>query len=76
MLRNQRYNGTKDYAQSKLATILHVKALSRRLKDRNANVTINAVRPGIIKTRIIRAHKGLLIGEIKPYHIYCSGKGI
>ncbi|CAH2070541.1 unnamed protein product [Thlaspi arvense] len=59
-----KYNGTKAYAQSKLATILHAKALSRQLKDRNANVTINAVHPGIVKTGIIRAHKGLLIDSL------------
>ncbi|CAH8331789.1 unnamed protein product [Eruca vesicaria subsp. sativa] len=59
-----KYNGTKAYAQSKLATILHVKALSRRLKDINANVTINAVHPGIVKTGIIRAHKGLLTDSL------------
>ncbi|KAF8105137.1 hypothetical protein N665_0162s0016 [Sinapis alba] len=59
-----KYNGTKAYAQSKLATILHAKALSRRLKDRNANVTINAVHPGIVKTGIIRAHKGLLTDSL------------
>lgn len=59
-----KYNGTKAYAQSKLATILHAKALSRRLKDINANVTINVVHPGIVKTGIIRAHKGLLTDSL------------
>ncbi|CAN8253511.1 unnamed protein product [Cochlearia groenlandica] len=58
------YNGTRAYAQSKLATILHAKALSKQLKDRNANLTINAVHPGIIKTGIIRAHKGLLTDSL------------
>ncbi|CAF1749678.1 unnamed protein product [Brassica napus] len=64
LLHPTKYNGTKAYAQSKLATILHAKALSRRLKDRNANVTINAVHPGIVKTGIIRAHKGLLTDSL------------
>ncbi|KAJ0236916.1 NAD(P)-binding Rossmann-fold superfamily protein [Hirschfeldia incana] len=59
-----KYNGTKAYAQSKLATILHAKVLSRRLKDINANVTINVVHPGIVKTGIIRAHKGLLTDSL------------
>ncbi|KAG7605559.1 putative very-long-chain 3-oxoacyl-CoA reductase [Arabidopsis thaliana] len=59
-----RYNGTRAYAQSKLATILHAKALSKQLKDRNANVTINAVHPGIVKTGIIRAHKGLFTDSL------------
>ncbi|CAE6232058.1 unnamed protein product [Arabidopsis arenosa] len=59
-----RYNGTRAYAHSKLATILHAKALSKQLKDRNANVTINAVHPGIVKTGIIRAHKGLFTDSL------------
>ncbi|KAI5417058.1 hypothetical protein KIW84_041881 [Lathyrus oleraceus] len=54
------YNGTRAYAQSKLAMILHVKEMARRLKVKNARVTINAVHPGIVKTEIIRAHKGLI----------------
>ncbi|EOA12547.1 hypothetical protein CARUB_v10026737mg [Capsella rubella] len=58
------YNGTRAYAQSKMATILHAKALSKQLKDRNANVTINAVHPGIVKTGIIRAHKGLFTDSL------------
>ncbi|CAN1335047.1 Short-chain dehydrogenase TIC 32 B, chloroplastic [Linum perenne] len=57
-----RYNGTRAYAQTKLAAILHAKELSRQLKARNAKVTANAVHPGIIKTGIIRAHKGFLTG--------------
>jgi len=32
-------------------------------QERNANVTINAVHPGIVKTGIIRAHKGLITGN-------------
>lgn len=54
------YNGTRAYAQSKLANILHVKEVARQLKERNARVTINAVHPGIVKTGIIRAHKGFI----------------
>ncbi|WVZ09463.1 hypothetical protein V8G54_013993 [Vigna mungo] len=58
------YNGTRAYAQSKLATILHVKEVARQLKERNAKVTINAVHPGIVKTGIIRAHKGLITDSL------------
>ncbi|PHU15484.1 hypothetical protein BC332_16689 [Capsicum chinense] len=47
MLNPKSYNGTRAYAQSKLANILHAKELSRQLKARNANVAINAVHPGI-----------------------------
>ncbi|WOL18373.1 AP-1 complex subunit mu-2 [Canna indica] len=55
-----RYNGTTAYAQSKLANIMHTKEMARRLRERNAKVTINAVHPGIVKTGIIRDHKGLI----------------
>ncbi|KAG8378809.1 hypothetical protein BUALT_Bualt07G0023500 [Buddleja alternifolia] len=47
LLNPKRYNGTRAYAQSKLANILHAKELARQLKARKANVTINAVHPGI-----------------------------
>ncbi|KAK7301557.1 hypothetical protein RJT34_12424 [Clitoria ternatea] len=64
ILSGKRYNGTRAYAQSKLANILHVKEIARQLKARNARVTINAVHPGIVKTGIIRAHKGLLTDSL------------
>ncbi|XP_010533466.1 PREDICTED: short-chain dehydrogenase TIC 32, chloroplastic isoform X2 [Tarenaya hassleriana] len=64
LLNPTKYNGTRAYAQSKLATILHAKELSRQLKERNANVAINAVHPGIVKTGIIRAHKGLFTDSL------------
>ncbi|TKY73531.1 Short-chain dehydrogenase TIC 32 [Spatholobus suberectus] len=59
-----RYNGTRAYAQSKLANILHAKEIAKQLKARNARVTINAVHPGIVKTGIIRAHKGLITDSL------------
>ncbi|KAK4799649.1 hypothetical protein SAY86_025014 [Trapa natans] len=58
------YNGTRAYSQSKLATILHAKELARQLKVRNARVSINAVHPGIVKTGIVRAHKGLITDSL------------
>ncbi|KAE9467440.1 hypothetical protein C3L33_00667, partial [Rhododendron williamsianum] len=54
------YNGTRAYAQSKLANILHAKEIARQLKGRNARVTVNAVHPGIVKTGIVRDHKDSL----------------
>lgn len=33
-----------------------------KMQERNARVTINAVHPGIVKTGIIRAHKGFITG--------------
>ncbi|XP_047940727.1 short-chain dehydrogenase TIC 32, chloroplastic isoform X2 [Salvia hispanica] len=62
LLNPKSYNGTKAYAQSKLANILHAKELSRQLKAKKANVTINAVHPGIIKTGITRDYRGFLTG--------------
>ncbi|KAI4343723.1 hypothetical protein L6164_011038 [Bauhinia variegata] len=64
LLNGKNYNGTRAYAQSKLANILHAREMARQLKARNARVSINAVHPGIVKTGIIRAHKGLLTDSL------------
>ncbi|XP_052732848.1 short-chain dehydrogenase TIC 32, chloroplastic isoform X2 [Vigna angularis] len=64
ILSGKKYNGTRAYAQSKLANILHAKEIAKQLKARNARVTINAAHPGIVKTGIIRAHKGLLTDSL------------
>ncbi|CAL9072957.1 unnamed protein product [Musa textilis] len=58
------FNGTQAYAHSKLANIMHAKELARRLRGRNAMVTINAVHPGVVKTGIIRDHKGLITDSV------------
>ncbi|GJM91385.1 hypothetical protein PR202_ga07749 [Eleusine coracana subsp. coracana] len=42
------------YGQSKLANILHVKELSRILKDEGVNISANAVHPGVIATSLFR----------------------
>ncbi|CAK8566739.1 unnamed protein product [Lathyrus sativus] len=62
ILNGKNYNGTRAYAQSKLANILHAKEIARQLKARNARVTMNAVHPGIVKTRII--NKGLITDSL------------
>ncbi|XWS48198.1 hypothetical protein CRYUN_Cryun13aG0053000 [Craigia yunnanensis] len=64
MLNPRNYNGTRAYAQSKLANILHAKEIATQLKVKNAKVTINAVHPGIVKTGIIRAHKGFITDSL------------
>ncbi|KAL2639338.1 hypothetical protein AAZV13_06G164400 [Glycine max] len=64
ILSGKKYNGTRAYAQSKLANILHAKEIAKQLKARNERVTINAVHPGIVKTGIIRAHKGLITDSL------------
>ncbi|KAJ7569409.1 hypothetical protein O6H91_01G076700 [Diphasiastrum complanatum] len=40
------------YGVSKLANILHSKELARRLKERGAKLTVNALHPGVILTNI------------------------
>ncbi|XP_044487356.1 short-chain dehydrogenase TIC 32 B, chloroplastic-like [Mangifera indica] len=64
MLNPNNYNGTRAYAQSKLANILHAKEINRQLQARKARVSINAVHPGIVKTGIIRAHKGFITDSL------------
>ncbi|KAL0441024.1 UNVERIFIED_CONTAM: Short-chain dehydrogenase, chloroplastic [Sesamum radiatum] len=64
LLSPKSYNGTRAYAQSKLANILHAKELARQLKARKANVTINAVHPGIVKTGIIRDYRGFITDSL------------
>ncbi|XP_023000696.1 short-chain dehydrogenase TIC 32, chloroplastic-like [Cucurbita maxima] len=64
LLNPNKYNGTRAYAQSKLACILHAKEVARQLKERDANVTINAVHPGIVKTAIIKAHRGFITDSL------------
>ncbi|KAF7806055.1 short-chain dehydrogenase TIC 32, chloroplastic-like [Senna tora] len=64
MLNGTNYNGTRAYAHSKLAKLLHAKEMAKQLKARNANVTINAVHPGIVKTGIMRAHKSLITDSL------------
>ncbi|XP_071731707.1 short-chain dehydrogenase TIC 32 B, chloroplastic-like [Rutidosis leptorrhynchoides] len=60
MLQPKHYNATQAYAQSKLANIMHANELAKQMKEINANVTINTVHPGIVKTGIIRDHKGIV----------------
>lgn len=46
------YNKYNAYSQSKLANILFVQKLAKRLKD--SGVTVNAVHPGVVKTDLGR----------------------
>ncbi|XP_073002918.1 short-chain dehydrogenase TIC 32, chloroplastic [Typha latifolia] len=64
MLKPKNYNGTRAYAQSKLANIMHAKEIARQLKDRRAQITINAVHPGVVKTGIMKDHKGFITDSI------------
>lgn len=53
------YSPFQAYGQSKLANILHANELARRLKDEEANVTVNSLHPGVIPTNIVRHMKML-----------------
>eukprot|EP00252_Welwitschia_mirabilis_P006010 TRINITY_DN1665_c0_g1_i1.p1 TRINITY_DN1665_c0_g1~~TRINITY_DN1665_c0_g1_i1.p1 ORF type:complete len:320 (-),score=12.64 TRINITY_DN1665_c0_g1_i1:237-1196(-) len=60
----KRFNGTKAYALSKLANILHAKELASRLKKMKANVTANAVHPGVVRTGITRGYNAFITDSI------------
>ncbi|GJN01061.1 hypothetical protein PR202_ga18296 [Eleusine coracana subsp. coracana] len=58
------YDPTRAYALSKLANVLHTRALAERLREMNANVTANCVHPGIVRTRLIRDRDGLITNTV------------
>ncbi|TKW19413.1 hypothetical protein SEVIR_4G018400v4 [Setaria viridis] len=58
------YDPTRAYALSKLANVLHTRALAERLREMNANVTANCVHPGIVRTRLIRDRDGLVTNTV------------
>lgn len=56
------YSKWKVYAQSKLANLLFVKELDRRLKANNiSNVTVNALHPGVVNTQALKSQMGSFI---------------
>lgn len=52
----ERYDGFRAYAQSKLAVVLFTYALARRLEG--TGVTANCLHPGVIKTKLLKAGFG------------------
>ncbi|GAB4834617.1 hypothetical protein Ancab_032880 [Ancistrocladus abbreviatus] len=54
------YDATRAYALSKLANVLHTRELAYRLKKMEANVTVNCVHPGIVRTRLTRDREGII----------------
>ncbi|CAJ2676392.1 unnamed protein product [Trifolium pratense] len=54
------YDATRAYALSKLANVFHTNELARRLKQMDANVTVNCVHPGVVRTRLTREREGFL----------------
>jgi NAD(P)-dependent dehydrogenase (short-subunit alcohol dehydrogenase family) len=64
------YSSIKAYGQSKLANILFTRELARRLAGKN--VTVNAVHPGVVRTRFGETGSGLLrfgVALIRPFLI-------
>ncbi|KAF7828106.1 short-chain dehydrogenase TIC 32, chloroplastic [Senna tora] len=57
------YDATRAYALSKLANILHTKQLALTLEQMKANVTVNSVHPGVVRTRLTRDREGWLTEE-------------
>ncbi|XP_068651333.1 short-chain dehydrogenase TIC 32 B, chloroplastic-like [Aristolochia californica] len=58
------YDPTRAYCLSKLANVLHTKELTERLQKMKANVTINSVHPGIVRTRLTRDREGFVTDTI------------
>lgn len=54
------YDATRAYAISKLANVLHTKELAQRLQQMEANVTVNCVHPGIVRTGLTRDREGFI----------------
>ncbi|XP_073225662.1 short-chain dehydrogenase TIC 32 B, chloroplastic-like isoform X2 [Cicer arietinum] len=75
------YDATRAYALSKLANVLHTNELARRLKQMDANVTVNCVHPGVVRTRLTREREGFLTGSCNnvlcgnpPKSLQCLGQ--
>ncbi|XP_057510990.1 short-chain dehydrogenase TIC 32 B, chloroplastic isoform X2 [Actinidia eriantha] len=60
---NSHFDATRAYALSKLANVLHTKELAQKLQEMEANVTVNCVHPGIVRTRLTRDREGLSTGR-------------
>ncbi|KAL5552447.1 hypothetical protein UlMin_002623 [Ulmus minor] len=54
------YDPTRAYALSKLANVMHTRELARRLMKMEANVTINCVHPGVVRTGLTREREGVI----------------
>ena len=61
----RRYSPTAAYSQSKLANVLHTKALARRLSGKG--ISVNAVHPGVVATELARGYPAFLT---KIFHLF------
>lgn len=65
MFERRKYAATTAYNQSKLANMLFVKALARRLQG--SGVTVNGVHPGVVATELARDYPKLFV---KLFHLF------
>ena len=67
------YNVVKSYSQSKLANLLFVRELDRRLKKRGITVTVNCAHPGAVATQMgvdRKTHFGkTIVGMLRPFFL-------
>jgi WW domain-containing oxidoreductase len=54
LINSKKIYGFSGYGQSKLANILHCRELSRRLQEEGANITVNTLHPGAIRTKLVK----------------------
>ncbi|GAB2209746.1 hypothetical protein Droror1_Dr00026969 [Drosera rotundifolia] len=55
----RQYDPTRAYALSKLAIVLFTQELANVFQEMEANVTVNCVHPGVVKTRLTRDREGI-----------------
>jgi len=61
--RPQRRGGMQTYQDSKLMNVLSAKAFAERFAQRQVNVTVNSVAPGLVRTNFTETGKGEAIVE-------------
>ncbi|KAG0046313.1 hypothetical protein BGZ83_008512 [Gryganskiella cystojenkinii] len=64
------YSRLGHYSYSKLANLLFVKALNRRLREKKSKVTVNACHPGACSTELFR-HNALMNLVMIPASVVC-----
>ncbi|TYK11434.1 short-chain dehydrogenase TIC 32 [Cucumis melo var. makuwa] len=60
IIQSREYDATRAYSFSKLANLLHTVQLAHRLQEMKANVTVNCVHPGVVRTNLNRDREGFL----------------